>query len=55
MKASAKRLKDGNYLPVIVLKDRKKYVLYGDPLVTRQTAIKYAQLVINTHTEREEA
>jgi hypothetical protein len=45
MKASA--YKTGfNYLPVII-HDEKKEALWGPPLATRETALKYAQLEIN--------
>jgi len=53
MKATAKKLQDGNYLPVIVRMDGTRVVLYGAPLATRKTAMKYAQIEINSaHTRR---
>ncbi|MDT8337444.1 MAG: hypothetical protein RQ856_06435 [Candidatus Izemoplasmatales bacterium] len=46
MKASATKTGD-NWLPVVLHDDGKKETIPGDPLVTKGTAVKYAQLVIN--------
>lgn len=47
MKASATRTND-NYLPVILHANGKREILFGPPLVNKKTAIKYAQIEINS-------
>lgn len=47
MKATYVKASNGNYLPGIVHPSGKVETIYGEPLATRKTAMKFAQIHIN--------
>jgi hypothetical protein len=51
MKATYQKA-DFNFLPVVKFESGKVEVLYGPPLASRKTAIKYAQLFIQNMRAR---